>query len=437
MSYPSSFGPSSPFAFEFRSDFFVAFLQMPTTRDLPPRPAPARAAGLADETIEAIAAEVPDYARAMEGAFGAAVRRGVEIAFERFLAVEDPTRTRLARGVRRARARRVPRRAAASTRCSPPTASARGWRGGGSWRRAARPASRPRCSTTSARRSSPTSTRSPPSRPTATPQEQSAAAGETQRRRRRLVRLLAEDPPASEEALRTAAGGRGLAAAAAGRRAGARAAETRAGAAAGATGARAGRARRRGGGARAAARRRRRRGRVRRPRLRVRARSRTPPAAAASSRRRSARQRAALGPAGRVARGRREPAPRRGAALALEVPGPLVVADEHLATLLLTADPALGDELAAHPAGAARGALRHPARADDRDAARPGSTARARCRPSPPRSACTRRPCATASTACASCSGSASRTPTRASSSRSRSGWRRRASNRQRACACS
>ena len=36
---------------------------------------------LADETIAAIAVEVPDYARAMEGEFGRAVRRGVEIAF--------------------------------------------------------------------------------------------------------------------------------------------------------------------------------------------------------------------------------------------------------------------------------------------------------------------------------------------------------------------
>jgi hypothetical protein len=47
--------------------------------------------GLADETIAAIAVEVPDYARAMEGDFGKAVRRGVEIAFQRFLElVVDP-----------------------------------------------------------------------------------------------------------------------------------------------------------------------------------------------------------------------------------------------------------------------------------------------------------------------------------------------------------
>ncbi len=36
-------------------------------------------------------------------------------------------------------------------------------------------------------------------------QEQSSVAGETQRRRRRLVRLLAEDPPPPEETVRTAA----------------------------------------------------------------------------------------------------------------------------------------------------------------------------------------------------------------------------------------
>ena len=41
--------------------------------------------GLADETIAAIAREVPGYARAMEGEFGQAVRLGVEIAFSRFL----------------------------------------------------------------------------------------------------------------------------------------------------------------------------------------------------------------------------------------------------------------------------------------------------------------------------------------------------------------
>src|SRR3954471_6226690 len=40
---------------------------------------------LADETVAAIAEEAPDYARAMEGEFGQAVRRGVEVAFTRFV----------------------------------------------------------------------------------------------------------------------------------------------------------------------------------------------------------------------------------------------------------------------------------------------------------------------------------------------------------------
>src|SRR3954451_17790719 len=49
-------------------------------------------AGLADEMIRAIAVEVPDYARAMEGEFGRGVRLGVESALGRFVdLIEDPT----------------------------------------------------------------------------------------------------------------------------------------------------------------------------------------------------------------------------------------------------------------------------------------------------------------------------------------------------------
>jgi hypothetical protein len=40
-------------------------------------------------------------------------------------------------------------------------------------------------------------------------EEQTAAAGESERRRRQLVRLLAQDPPAAQEAVRTAAGAAG------------------------------------------------------------------------------------------------------------------------------------------------------------------------------------------------------------------------------------
>src|SRR3954454_15962648 len=47
--------------------------------------------GLADETIAAIAREVPDYERAMEGGFGRIVRLGGEVACSRFVdLIADP-----------------------------------------------------------------------------------------------------------------------------------------------------------------------------------------------------------------------------------------------------------------------------------------------------------------------------------------------------------
>ena len=68
--------------------------------------------GLADEIVAAIAAEVPDYARAMEGEFGQAVRRGVQTALGAFVDVlehpgdvDDTARTTsmaLGRGEQRA-----------------------------------------------------------------------------------------------------------------------------------------------------------------------------------------------------------------------------------------------------------------------------------------------------------------------------------------------
>ncbi len=162
---------------------------------------------LADEMIAAISLEVPDYARAMEGTFGQLVRMGVEVALNRFMdMVADPaadvTRARdtyvnLGRGefhagrsldalmaAYRVGARLAWRRfvEAGTTADLPPEAlyslgeamfayideisaeSADGYA-----------------------------------------EEQSAAAGESQRRRRRLIRLLAQDPPASQEAIRTAA----------------------------------------------------------------------------------------------------------------------------------------------------------------------------------------------------------------------------------------
>jgi PucR C-terminal helix-turn-helix domain len=163
--------------------------------------------GLADETIAAIAADVPEYAREMEGEFGRLVRLGVEVAFTRFVdLIADregdvgfarETYVNLGRGEFRAgrsldvllAAYRVGARLAwrrfveaGSTRELPPEVlyqlgeaifayidelsaeSAEGYA-----------------------------------------EEQSAAAGESQRRRRGLVRLLAQDPPAAVEAVRTAA----------------------------------------------------------------------------------------------------------------------------------------------------------------------------------------------------------------------------------------
>ena len=292
--------------------------------------------GLADETIEAIAAEVPDYARAMEGEFGQAVRRGVEIAFQRFLdLVLDPRAD-----VRSARAAYVDLGRGEYHAGRSLDALLAAYRVGArlAWRRFVETGREAglapevlydlgeaifayidEISAESA---------------DGYAQEQSAAAGETQRRRQRLVRVLAEDPPASEEAIRTAAAAAGwtlprrvaalvldgaegeaedaldAAAAALARRIGADAV----GAADGA-------------------------------RICV-----FVPDPAAPARKRGLQaaldgRRAALGPG--VPWPRATTSLRRAAsALALPHDG-LIVAEEHLARLLLAADPALGAELAA------------------------------------------------------------------------------------------
>jgi PucR-like helix-turn-helix protein/diguanylate cyclase with GGDEF domain len=163
--------------------------------------------GLAEETIAAIAADVPEYAREMEGEFGRLVRLGVEVAFNRFVdLIADPnadggfareTYINLGRGEFRAgrsldvllAAYRVGARLA--------------------WRRFVEAGGRhelppevlyqlgeaifayiDELSAESAEGYA---------------EEQSAAAGESQRRRRRLVRLLAQHPPATADSLRTAA----------------------------------------------------------------------------------------------------------------------------------------------------------------------------------------------------------------------------------------
>jgi PucR-like helix-turn-helix protein len=163
--------------------------------------------GLADEMIAAIAVEVPDYARAMEGTFGQMVRHGVEVALSRFMdMVADPaadvTRARdtyvnLGRGefhagrsldallaAYRVGARLAWRRfveAGTAAGLAPDAIYSLG---------EAMFAYIDEISAESA---------------DGYAEEQSAAAGESQRRRRRLVRLLAQDPPPAQEAIRTAA----------------------------------------------------------------------------------------------------------------------------------------------------------------------------------------------------------------------------------------
>ncbi len=163
--------------------------------------------GLADEMIAAIAAEVPGYARAMHGSFGQVVRLGVEVALGRFVellvggatdeASARETYVNLGRGEFHA-GRSLDALLAAYRLGARLT-----------WRRFVEAG---------------TAGGLPPellfdlgeaifayidelSAESAEgyAEEQSAAAGERQRRRRDLVRLLSEDPPAAQEAVRTAA----------------------------------------------------------------------------------------------------------------------------------------------------------------------------------------------------------------------------------------
>jgi PucR-like helix-turn-helix protein len=163
--------------------------------------------GLADEMIAAIAVEVPDYARAMEGTFGQMVRHGVEVALNRFVdMVADPsidvTRARdtyvnLGRGEFHA-GRSLDALLAA-------------------YRVGARLAWRSFVEAGTAGGLKPDALYSlgeaifayideiSAESADGYAEEQSAAAGESQRRRRRLIRLLAQEPPPAQEAVRTAA----------------------------------------------------------------------------------------------------------------------------------------------------------------------------------------------------------------------------------------
>src|SRR3954468_3682824 len=166
---------------------------------------------LADEIIAAIAREVPDYARAMEGDFGQVGRVAIEKALGRFIdLIEDPssddgrgraTYVDLGRGEMRAG------RSLEALLSAYRLGSRLAWRrfveagvAGGLDPGAiyalgeAIFAYIDELSAESAEGYA---------------EEQSAAAGERQRLRRRLVRLLAQDPPAGEETVLAAAAAAG------------------------------------------------------------------------------------------------------------------------------------------------------------------------------------------------------------------------------------
>jgi hypothetical protein len=161
---------------------------------------------LADDIIAAIATEVPDYSRAMEGRFARGVRFGVEVALSRFvdmLAGEPPDAgprdTYVQLGAGEYRAGRSLDALLAAYRVGARLA----------WRRFVEAG---------------TKAGFPPEQlfdlgesifayideisaesAAGFAEAQSEAAGESQRRRRALLRLLTQDPPASEESIRAAA----------------------------------------------------------------------------------------------------------------------------------------------------------------------------------------------------------------------------------------
>jgi hypothetical protein len=167
--------------------------------------------GLADEMIAAIAVEVPDYARAMEGTFGQMVRLGVEVALGRFMdMIADPTVD-----VTRARDTYVNLGRGEFHAGRSLDALLAAYRVGArlAWRRfveAGKDAGLPAEALFSLGEAmfayiDEISAESADGYA----EEQSAAAGESQRRRRRLIRVLAQDPPPAPEAIRTAAQGAG------------------------------------------------------------------------------------------------------------------------------------------------------------------------------------------------------------------------------------
>jgi hypothetical protein len=162
---------------------------------------------VAEETIAAIATDVPEYAREMEGEFGRLVRMGVEVAFNRFVdrIADSGSDPGPARGtyVQLGRGEFIAGRSLDVLLAAYRVGARLAWR---KFVEVGSAADLPpevlyqlgeaifayidELSAESAEGYA---------------EAQSAAAGEVQRRRRRLVRLLAQEPPASHEAVRTAA----------------------------------------------------------------------------------------------------------------------------------------------------------------------------------------------------------------------------------------
>jgi PucR C-terminal helix-turn-helix domain len=163
--------------------------------------------GLADETIAAIAREVPGYARAMEGEFGQVVRLGVEVAFNRFVDLladpEPDTRESRRTYVDLGRGEFQSGRSLDALLAAYRVGARLAWR---RFVEAGVEGGLPPAAIYSLGEAifayiDELSAESAEGYA----EEQTAAAGESERRRRRLVRLLAQDPPAGQETVRTAA----------------------------------------------------------------------------------------------------------------------------------------------------------------------------------------------------------------------------------------
>jgi hypothetical protein len=166
---------------------------------------------LADETIAAIAREVPDYERAMEGEFGQIVRLGVEVAFNRFVdLIADPSADA---GEARETYVNLGRGEYHSGRSLDALLAA--YRVGArlAWRRfvdvGVDAALEPQAIYALGEAIFAYIDELSGLSAAGYAEEQSASAGETERRRRRLVRLLVQHPQPAQEAIRTAAAAAG------------------------------------------------------------------------------------------------------------------------------------------------------------------------------------------------------------------------------------